>query len=64
MTVQAQQEELARSNAAEMEQLNADLAEALQLLVDHKLTIQNTLQQVHSHVQSVYAEVAAMPVPA
>ena len=62
--MQAQQEELARSNAADMEQLNADLAEALQLLVDHKLTIQNALQQAHSHVQSVYAEVVAMPIPA
>ena len=47
-----------------MEQLNADLAEALQLLVDHKLTIQNALQQAHAHVQSVYAEVVAMPIPA
>ena len=62
--MQAQQEELARSNAADMEQLNSDLAEALQLLVDHKLTIQNALQQAHAHVQSVYAEVVAMPIPA
>ena len=62
--MQAQQEDLARSNAADMEQLNSDLAEALQLLVDHKLTIQNALQQAHSPVQSVYAEVVAMPIPA
>ena len=62
--MQAQQDELARNNSAEMEQLNADLADALQLLVDHKLMIQDTLQQVHSHVQSVYAEVAAMPLTA
>ena len=61
---QAQQEELGRSNVMEMEQLNADLAEALQLLVDHKLGIQSALQDAHAHVQSIYAEVAAMPLTA
>ena len=64
MPVQAQQEELGRSNIAEMEQLNADLAEALQLLVDHKLGIQATLQEAHSHLQRVHAEVVAMPLTA
>ena len=62
--MQAQQEELGRSNAAEMEQLNTDLAEALQLLVDHKLGIQATLQEAHSYLQSVHAETAAMPLTA
>jgi hypothetical protein len=59
--LQAQQEELARSNTAEMEQLNGDLAEALQLLVEHKLGIQETLQETQSHHQGVLQEVAAMP---
>lgn len=59
--IQAQQEELARSNTAEMEQLNGDLAEALQLLVEHKLGIQEALQDAHSHLQGVLQQVAAMP---
>ena len=44
-----------------MEQLNADLAEALQLLVDHKLGIQATLQEAHRHRQRVHAEGVAKP---
>ena len=47
-----------------MEQLNSDLAEALQLLVDHKLGIQATLQEAHRHLQRVHAEVVAMPLTA
>ena len=47
-----------------MEELNADLAEALQLLVDHKLGIQAALQGAHIHLQLVHAEVAAMPLTA
>ena len=62
--IQAQQEELARSNTAEMEQLNGDLAEALQLLVEHKLGIQEALQDAHSHLQGVLQQVAAMALTA
>ncbi|CAL8470906.1 g10448 [Coccomyxa elongata] len=62
VALQIQAEEEVRESEAEAEQLNADLADALQSLLDHKLHLQRTLEHTHSHVHSVLASVAAMPV--
>ncbi len=59
---QIQAEEEVRDNETEAEELNADLADALQSLLDHKLHLQRTLEHTHSHVHSVLSSVAAMPV--
>jgi hypothetical protein len=50
-----------RANEAEAEQLNGDLAEALQALLDHKLHLQRTLEHTHSHLHSTLDTVAAAP---
>jgi hypothetical protein len=59
---QAQAEEVVRMNEAEAEELNYELSEALRALLDHKLFLQQTLENVHAHVQGVYNQVAALPV--
>lgn len=51
-----------RANENEAEQLNYELSEALKALLDHKLYLQQTLENVHGHVQSVYSQVAALQV--
>ncbi len=56
-------EEAGRRAEAEAEALVADLGEALQALLDHKLACQAALDGVASHLRGAARALAATPLP-
>lgn len=51
-----------RTSDAEVQSLNVELGAALEHLFHHKLHIQQTLEQVHRHVEGVQMDMQAVAV--
>ncbi|KAK9828671.1 hypothetical protein WJX72_001447 [[Myrmecia] bisecta] len=58
--LQAHYDDLQRAAEAETAQVTADLARALDALIEHKVHIQNTLTRVHNHALAVQQDVASI----